>query len=256
MRKLVLVFVGLLSFIPTSHAGLAGLIDLGNGIIRDTTQNIEWVKDDNIFKALCDANDPIASGFIPVDAPDVASICNIFGSKGAMTWNDAVAWVARLNSENYLGYNDWRLPSTPSIDDSCVAGPADPLGESFGYGCLKSELGHLFSASIPLGLGNPNDLDDNCLPFPPTGSDCFLNTGDFNDTRELVPRFWSTEYDVNKAWSFAVNVGWQYTPNKGDSGLVWPVRTIADVEMVLGECDYVDGINIQDVICIINKVLE
>jgi len=28
----------------------------------------------------------------------------------AMNWEDANIWIDSLNSSNYLGYNDWRLP--------------------------------------------------------------------------------------------------------------------------------------------------
>ena len=30
---------------------------------------------------------------------------------GSVTWQYALDYVAKLNSENYLGHNDWRLPN-------------------------------------------------------------------------------------------------------------------------------------------------
>ena len=32
-----------------------------------------------------------------------------------LTWVDALAWVQRMNDENYLGYSDWRLPNAKEL---------------------------------------------------------------------------------------------------------------------------------------------
>jgi len=32
-----------------------------------------------------------------------------------MDWEDALAWVRQKNEENYLGYNDWRLPNAKEL---------------------------------------------------------------------------------------------------------------------------------------------
>ena len=37
------------------------------------------------------------------------------GSENGMNWEDALAWVQQKNSENYLGYNDWRLPNAKEL---------------------------------------------------------------------------------------------------------------------------------------------
>ncbi len=34
---------------------------------------------------------------------------------GAMTWEDALAWVQEKNDENFLGYSDWRLPDIKEL---------------------------------------------------------------------------------------------------------------------------------------------
>ena len=36
-------------------------------------------------------------------------------SKQAMNWEEALAWVQQKNKENYLGYNDWRLPDAKEL---------------------------------------------------------------------------------------------------------------------------------------------
>jgi len=37
------------------------------------------------------------------------------GSSDGMNWKEALAWVQQKNSENYLGYNDWRLPNAKEL---------------------------------------------------------------------------------------------------------------------------------------------
>ena len=36
-------------------------------------------------------------------------------SKQAMDWQEALEWVQQKNKENYLGYNDWRLPDAKEL---------------------------------------------------------------------------------------------------------------------------------------------
>ena len=76
-----------------------------NGQVYDDVLGINWLQDANVFKSLCDANDLLATGFIPVDAASAAAIC---ANNGKMGQNDAEAWIVRLNANNYLGHNNWR----------------------------------------------------------------------------------------------------------------------------------------------------
>jgi hypothetical protein len=80
----------------------------------DTILNVTWVADANLAKT---------SGY---------------DADGLMSYTEAQAWIAALNAANYLGVNDWRLPSTAIPDVGC--------GDQtyfFGYGCVESEMGHL-----------------------------------------------------------------------------------------------------------------
>jgi hypothetical protein len=36
-------------------------------------------------------------------------------SKSGMNWEEALAWTVQKNKENYLGYNDWRLPDAKEL---------------------------------------------------------------------------------------------------------------------------------------------
>jgi hypothetical protein len=47
---------------------------------------------------------------------------------GAVIWQHALDYVTKLNNENYLGYNDWRLPNRNElqsiVDYSRIYNPA------------------------------------------------------------------------------------------------------------------------------------
>lgn len=221
MKKYLFMFVYVLGFSASSQAAL---VDYGNGLIGDdvglsnSPLGRTWLKDGNVFKTLCDAGDTIATGFTPVDAVDATAVCSL---DGKMSWDDAVAWIARLNSSNYLGYNDWRLPNTLIPDSSCSGGASD-------Y-CLGGEFEQWFH----LELGNPNALNlingacDFSLP-----NACFENAGPFVNFR--TDPYWSIEkVTVGKAWFFEPYVGVRDSTNKIAEYFVWPVRT----GFLVAECD-------------------
>jgi hypothetical protein len=61
------------------------------------------------------------------------------------TWVKAQEWLAALNSANYLGVANWRLPSTLQPDPACTDQVLFVTGtQSSGQNCTGSEMGHLF----------------------------------------------------------------------------------------------------------------
>jgi hypothetical protein len=62
--------------------GINDFMDNGDGTITDHATGLMWYKAD---------------------------------SGVGMDWEDALAWVQQKNEENYLGYNDWRLPNTKEL---------------------------------------------------------------------------------------------------------------------------------------------
>jgi hypothetical protein len=62
--------------------GINDFVDNGDGTITDHATRLMWSKDD---------------------------------SGVGMDWEDALAWVQQKNEENYLGYNDWRLPNAKEL---------------------------------------------------------------------------------------------------------------------------------------------
>ncbi|WP_290725052.1 DUF1566 domain-containing protein [Archaeoglobus sp.] len=87
--------------------GKNDFVDNGDGTITDRATGLMWAKDD--------------SGY-------------------CMTWEEALAYVQKMNEQNYLGYSDWRLPNAkelqsivdytraPDAVDPSKRGPAiDPI---------------------------------------------------------------------------------------------------------------------------------
>ena len=83
------------------------LIDRGRGLLYDVERDLTWLQDTNYAKTTGRT------------------------SGGQMTWDNARAWVARLN---YRGITNWRLPTARNLDGS---------GPCIGDNCRDSELGHL-----------------------------------------------------------------------------------------------------------------
>lgn len=232
MSRLIKVIVFLLVF--TSN-GYAALNDVGDGIIESTDQNLQWMKDANVFKTLCDSGNAIATEFTPIVAKDAASICD---NDGAMTWYDAEAWLLRLNSFAYLGYSDWRQPTLVQPDTSCsgiteVAANGNP-DQWAGYQCIGGELGYLYTVV----LGNSDHLSTNC------GS-CLTNRGPFIGLRDDY--YWTGTTFVTYpkyAWYFYMHFGTQSDRGKDfRTNFVWPVRNkdtknaiavSSDIEISLG----------------------
>ena len=82
--------------------------DPGDGSITDTLTGLTWVKDFNLMLT----RDP---GF-DTDGP----------ADGAVLWMRALDYVAKLNSEGYLGHHDWRLPNVIELESLLDASRANP----------------------------------------------------------------------------------------------------------------------------------
>ena len=65
-----------------SDYGINDFVDNGDGTITDNATGLMWDK---------------------------------VGSSAGINWEDALAWVEQKNNENYLGYNDWRLPNAKEL---------------------------------------------------------------------------------------------------------------------------------------------
>ncbi len=153
---------------------------LGGQVVYDSDLDITWVADANL--ALTNQFGLTLSTF------EITVTSNAVGSTGKMIFSNANAWIAGMNAANYLGFNDWRLPYTLQPDSSCSIQYVG--GDSKGFGCAGSEMGHLFYSELEalantsaLMTGNPAELAK------------FMN---------IQPsRYWSaTEVGTDGSWAF------------------------------------------------------
>jgi len=115
--------------------------------VYDSANNITW---------LADLNLPATNRFgLPVCGPN-SDLKTCVNASGSMTYEAAAAWVAAMNAANYLGHNDWQIPTTPSSDPGCAFIGND--GNSFAWGCTAGALGSLYYKAF--GMSPPN----NTLP--------------------------------------------------------------------------------------------
>ena len=106
-------------FLAASNAN-ANLIDQG-ATVYDTGLGISWLKNASLA------------------ATDTFGVSGI-DATGLMDWNTANQWIGAMNTADYLGYSDWRLPTS----DTCM-----------NYNCTGSEMGNLFYN----GLGGTAGVD-------------------------------------------------------------------------------------------------
>ena len=142
-------------------------------VVYDTDLNITWLTRSNL--ALTNTFD-----------------VNNIRSDGAMQWNTAKNWIFAMNAANYLGYNNWRLPSPINLSGIHRYAPCYTS-----YNCTEIELGHLFY--IELGgtaghsIGEPNYHNENLDLFS------FLGVS-----------LWEDESPSGNNWRFYNDVGMQY----------------------------------------------
>jgi hypothetical protein len=113
-------------------------------VVYSSVSNVTWTQDANLFKTMYDADNSLIS--------QIAGYFQI--STGRMSWWGGLAFTHYLNSINYGGSSQWRLPS---------AG-ANP---QYGYHA-GSELGQLFFSELGGTARNsiPNTPTFNNPPVP------------------------------------------------------------------------------------------
>jgi len=153
--------------------------------VYDTVNGVNW---------LANADLAATNRFgLPVCPAPGAQPC--VNPSGSMNYTSAAAWVAAMNAANYLGHNNWQIPTTPLIDKNC--GKTGPTGASFGFGCTAGSLASLYNA---LGFQSPN----TAAPIPNN------TVGPFSNLQPYL--YWSASTGTsasigNATFSFAT--GWQ-----------------------------------------------
>ena len=184
MQSLIktLVFGLGLAFVSANTAQ-ASLVDRGGGLIYDSDLNITW---------LADANYARTSGY---------------DADGLMTWSAAMIWAGNLS---YGGYTDWRLPTTVQPDATCSIQSG---GDSTGYNCTGSEMGHLFYNELGGTAGS------SILSSTDPDRALFMNVQSYSYRSGTV-----YAPDTTSAWAFRFDAGNQGATRKTINYYAWAVR--------------------------------
>ena len=178
----------------------------GGQAYYDTVLNITWLANANLA----------ASNTFGVTGITV---------NGTMSWAKANEWIAAMNTANYLGYNDWRLPAV--IDTGTPGCNAAYTGTDCGYNVDLStgEMAHLYYST----LGNVGyyDTSGNPTGCPGDPNYCLTSTGPFSNLQPLY--YWSgTVYAPapgSLAWDFLFGSGYQGSTYQGLAFPAWAVRS-------------------------------
>ena len=134
-RTLLATIILSTGLLTATGANAALVSALGGQVVNDTDLNVTW---------LSNANLAATNSFGLARNVDLGAIpgVNTYGgsyiyNNGTMSWGGAMKWIAAMNASNggagYLGYNNWRLPTS----NTCS-----------GYNCTGSEMGHLFLSEL------------------------------------------------------------------------------------------------------------
>lgn len=187
-----------------SSVANASLVDRGGGLIYDTDLNVTWQANANLA------------------ATNTFGVSGI-GTSGTMNWATGQNWIAAMNTANYLDYSDWRLPTSLQPDPSCTV---QSFGDSSGFNCTGSEMGHLFYNELGGVAGQPLFTTHNA------NYDLF-SIGISSANAGGVSIYWTGTLGANQSpggvWDFHFNSGGtsgtQGLQNQGSSVYAWAVRT-------------------------------
>jgi hypothetical protein len=181
----------------TARGALAQLTPTDGGLtVTDSATGITWLANGDFAYGLT----PSSPYYVPGINPD-----------GSMSLGTAQAFVANLNTQDYLGHFNWSLPaSNPSSPSDCSY-PSS--GGRFGFSCSGpgNQMGGLFYNGLG---GQPRDsilLTHNS------------NASLFNNLKPYL--YWSGTASAspqNGGWSFSFGNGFQGTNINVDSMFVLP----------------------------------
>lgn len=195
---------------PSNNATLVPRLD--GQAVYDIDRNITWLANANLA------------------ATNTFGVSGI-GPGGYMTWFTAHNWIDAVNAANYLGFNDWRLPTVTDIGS--LGCDYAYVGTDCGFNVNTStgELAHLYYDE----LGNKAQYDTSGAG-PQTGWG-LVNTGPFINIQGYG--YWSAESSTNSPWYFNFGYGVQI-PAAVDyvNFPVWPVRTgdVTDTTCPSSDC--------------------
>ena len=105
-------------------------------MIYDSTLNVTWAAEANLSRIL---------NF------GIPGVSDSSMQRGDMHWYTAQTWLEAVNNSNYLGYNDWRLPTASPVNGSAYNDQFSTNGTTdigFNITSKNSELGHLANVDL------------------------------------------------------------------------------------------------------------
>ena len=197
MKHLIKPVVLSLALLSAGAANAADTMTsaLGGQVVYDATTNLSWIANANLA------------------ATNTFGVSGI-NANGSMNWNTAQNWITAMDASKYLGYSDWRLPTS----DTCAW-----------YNCTGSQMGNLFYNGLGQVAGQSITTTHNA------------NYSLFNNVQSYL--YWSgTEYvkpyvggclrrcggqyawNPDLAWYFRTDVGYQNALNVNDGVFALAVR--------------------------------
>jgi hypothetical protein len=222
MKKILYVSISLFFLLTTITN--AALNDNGDGTVTQTRNDgskLMWIRDGNLAET------------------ETFGVSGILSS-GAMNWDIANDWIDAMNSANYLGYNDWRLPITLPLNGTYDYQQTTDGSTDFAWnisapgsaypGSTSSELAYMYYTE----LGNAGYYyPDGSLTGCSFGG-CPLNMSIFTNL-QAGEFYWSgTDYigpndSPDAAWTFSFyHGGYQDDGYKSLNGMVWAVRVVPE----------------------------
>jgi hypothetical protein len=211
--------LAMLTFCLVSASANAALLSrLSGQAYYDDVLDITWVADANLA-------DTTTFGVLGINGD------------GTMNWATADAWIAAMNTANYLGTNDWRLPTVEPLNGSTFD-YAESYNGSTDLGYNQSEQGTAYAGSTGSEMAHLfyNTLNNKgyCDPLLSTLANCsgpqsgygLTNVGPFSNLQPYG--YWSgTDYappPSGQAWGFGFSLGDQYPNYKTIAYYAWAVR--------------------------------
>jgi len=127
--------------------------DKGDGTMKDKLTNLVWSQR---------ANSPDINTVPPF-------VC--VNAENDMTWLQSLDFIACLNTNNYLGFKNWRLPNLNELESMVNAGIADTSAFLNGNGFVQVRPSQYWTST--------SDASDLALPSAASAWDMDLLKGDF-----------------------------------------------------------------------------
>jgi uncharacterized repeat protein (TIGR02543 family) len=128
--------------------------DNGDQSVTDNLTGLVWTKDANLRKT----RDPLFGAELDSAGVPLSVVSGV-------TWQQALEYVKKLNTESYLGHTDWRLPNINELKSLKNIGQSNPSTWLNGQGFSNvqsyfywsgTQVAHHSADSEYFGFGNPS----------------------------------------------------------------------------------------------------